>query len=162
MAYRKVPVLGPFLFNIYVSGLFQVVDRHLPEIHSYADDSQLYLSFSPKITSCQDAAVSAMEACIADIKKWEQHNSLMLTDDKTESISIGTRQQLAKVDVSNIRVGNHYIIKSKSVRNLGTSFNDTFDMSQHVTNLCSLRGSSLSLSLPIIVRVYCMAYPIIN
>ena len=29
------------------------------------------------------------------------------------------------------------ITKSRCVRNLGTWFNDTFDMSQHVTNLCS-------------------------
>ena len=86
---------------------------------------------------CQDAAVSAMEACIADIKKWTQHNSLMLNDDKTDFIMIGTRQQLAKVNVTSIRVGNHLITKSRSVRNLGTWFNDTFDMSQHVTNLCS-------------------------
>ena len=50
---------------------------------------------------------------------------------------IGTRQQLAKVNVTSIRVGNHLITKSRSVRNLGTWFNDTFDMSQHVTNLCS-------------------------
>ena len=127
--------LGPLLFNIYVSCLFQVIDHHLPDVHCYADDSQLYLSFSPKSSSSQDAAVCAMEACIADIKKWTQHNSLMLNDDKTEFIIIGTRQQLAKVDVVDIRVGNHNINKSKSVRNLGAWFNDTFDMSQHVSNL---------------------------
>ena len=129
--------LGPLLFNIYCSSLIDIVEVHLPEFHSYADDSQLYLSFSPSNSLCQDAAVSAMEACIADIKKWTQHNSLMLNDDKTDFIMIGTRQQLAKVNVTSIRVGNHLITKSRSVRNLGTWFNDTFDMSQHVTNLCS-------------------------
>ena len=36
-----------------------------------------------------------------------------------------------------VRVGNHLITKSRCVRNLGTWFNDTFDMSQHITNLCS-------------------------
>ena len=65
---------------------------------------------------CQDVAVSAMEACIADIKNWTQHNSLMLNDDKTDFIMIGTRQQLAKVNVTSIRVGNHLITKSRSVR----------------------------------------------
>ena len=34
--------------------------------------SQLYLSFSPGNSLCQDATVTAMEACIADIKKWTQ------------------------------------------------------------------------------------------
>ena len=32
---------------------------------------------------------------------------------------------------------NHSVTKSGCVRNLGAWFNDTFDMSQHVTNLCS-------------------------
>ena len=61
----------------------------------------------------------------------------MLNDDKTEFIVIGSRQQVGKVNVTSIRVGNHLISKCRSVRNLGTWFNDTFDMSQHVNNLCS-------------------------
>ena len=129
--------LGPLLFNIYCSSLIEIVEAHLPEVHSYADDSQFFLSFNPGNSLCHDAAVSAMEACIADIKKWTQQNSLMLNDDKTELIVIGTRQQLDKVNVMSVRVGNHLITKSSCVRNLGTWFNDRFDMSQHVTNLGS-------------------------
>ena len=38
--------LGPLLFTIYASKLFEVVKTCLPIIaHAYADDSQLYLSF---------------------------------------------------------------------------------------------------------------------
>ena len=99
------------LFNIYCSSLIEIVEAHLPEVHSYADDSQLHLSVSPGIKLfCQDVAVSAMEACIAGIKKWTQQNSLMLNDDKTEYIVIRTRQQLDKVNVTSIRVGNHLIL----------------------------------------------------
>ena len=43
-------------------------------------------SFGPGNSLCQDAAVSAMKACSADIKKWTPQNSLMLNDDKTEFI----------------------------------------------------------------------------
>ena len=38
------PCLGPLLFNTNVSKLFDIVNRHLPDVHSYADDSQLYIS----------------------------------------------------------------------------------------------------------------------
>lgn len=71
--------------------------------------------------------MSAMEACIDNIKEWTQQNSLMLNEDKTEFIVIRTHQQLLdKVNVMSVRVGNHSITKSKCVRNLGTCFNDTF------------------------------------
>jgi len=39
--------LGPLLFTIYSSKLFEVIKYHLPQAHAYADDTQLYLSFSP-------------------------------------------------------------------------------------------------------------------
>ena len=39
--------LGPLLFTIYTRKLFQIVERHLPQVHCYADDTQLYVLFSP-------------------------------------------------------------------------------------------------------------------
>ena len=39
--------LGPILFSIYARKLFEIIEGHLPQVHGYADDTQLYLSFSP-------------------------------------------------------------------------------------------------------------------
>ena len=36
--------------------LFDIVGRHLPSVHSYADDTQLYLAFSPNVQG-DDACV---------------------------------------------------------------------------------------------------------
>ena len=36
--------LGPVLFLLYASRLFEVVKKHLPSVHGYTDDTQLYLS----------------------------------------------------------------------------------------------------------------------
>ena len=60
--------LGPLLFVIYTSSLFRIIERHLPQVHSYADDSQVYLSFRPGDDDAQDVAYRAMEACIKDIR----------------------------------------------------------------------------------------------
>ena len=38
--------LGPLLFTIYASKLFEVIKNYLPQSHAYADDTQLYLSFN--------------------------------------------------------------------------------------------------------------------
>ena len=52
------------LFVLYASKIFQIVDKHLPGIHCYADDSQLYLSFCPNASVNQEVALARMESCI--------------------------------------------------------------------------------------------------
>ena len=39
--------LGTVLSLLYVSQLFQIINKHLPSSHGYVNDTQLYLSFSP-------------------------------------------------------------------------------------------------------------------
>ena len=38
--------LGPLLFTLYSSKLFMIIEKYLPYVNRYADDAQLYLSFS--------------------------------------------------------------------------------------------------------------------
>ena len=39
--------MGPVLFTLYVSRLFNVISQHLPSVHGYADNTEIYLSFRP-------------------------------------------------------------------------------------------------------------------
>ena len=78
-----------------------------------------------------------MQNCVADIKNWATSNGLMLNDDKTEFVVIGTRQQLCKINVNVIKVGNALIPAASSVRNLGAWFDETFSMDTHATKTCS-------------------------
>ena len=130
--------LGPLLFTIYTSKLFDIVDNHLPNVHCYADDTQLYLSFKPGSDVTQLAAVKAMDNCISDIRAWMLHDKLMINDDKTEFLIIGTKQQLAKLSVDNLKIGSCSIAPSTSVRNLGALFDSKLCMSSHITKACSI------------------------
>ena len=62
--------LGPLLFTLYTSEYFEIIKYHLPMIHCYTDDSQVYISFSPNDRAEQLAVVKNMEDCIRDIRFW--------------------------------------------------------------------------------------------
>ena len=128
--------LGPLLFVMYTSTLFKVIERHLPEAHCYADDTQLYVSFKPGEVNAQDEAIRAMENCIKDIRSWLIESRLLLNDDKTEFLVIGTRHQLSKLSSSVLHVGDHLINPSVSVRNLGSVFDNSLNMDSHITQVC--------------------------
>ena len=95
------------IYNVqYVSELFKVIEEHLPDVHVYADDTQIYISFRPNAGATQTEAVEAVERCVNAIRKWMVKNKLkLMSDNKTKVLIIGTRQQLAKVNISTITVG---------------------------------------------------------
>ena len=95
--------LGPLLFTIYSSQLFHVILNYLPDVHTYADDMQLYLAFSPNNTS-QSQAIASMEKCIDQLRTWMLIDKLKINDDKTEFMIIGTKQQLEKISSQNLTV----------------------------------------------------------
>ena len=106
--------LGPLLFTIYTSKLFDVVSKHLPSVHCYVDDPQLYLAFSPAVQGEDETTLNAMRDCIHDLRNWMIEDRLMLNDDKTELMLIATRQQLQKVKLNDITVGDT-VIEAKLV-----------------------------------------------
>ena len=114
--------LGALLFVLYFSKLFEITGCYLPNVHVYADDTQLYISFSPNDIDEQLNTLSATEDCIAAIRSWMSKDQLKLNDDKTEFLLVGTNQQLAKVGIKDIKVGCVEISPSSSVRNLGVWF----------------------------------------
>ena len=90
-------------------------ESHLPTAHAYADDTQLYLSFSPSDGTGELDAVTAIENCIRDIRQWICVRKLMLNDDKTEFLLVGTRKQLTKVSIDGVRVGEIISVLHQSV-----------------------------------------------
>jgi hypothetical protein len=129
--------LGPILFLFYVSKLFEIIKKHLPSSHGYADDTQLYLSFCPESPVCQNYSVKVVEACITEVRAWLVSQKLKFNDLKTEFLIIGTRQQLKKIEINSIRVGDVNIKPAESVRDLGAWFDKNMSMDVHVGKVCS-------------------------
>ena len=117
--------LGPLLFPIYASKSFDVINAHLPMVHCYADDTQLYVSFSPNKNTGQFEAVTDIQHCVDDTRNRVTNDKLLLNDDKTEFLMISTKQQLAKVNIDHIIIGHIVIRPNGVVKNLGTLFDST-------------------------------------
>ena len=128
--------LGPVLFTIYAAPLFKIIEHHLVYIHGYADDHQLYTSFKPRSPLNLQDAIKKLEHCIADVRHWMLTNKLKINDTKTEVMVIGSRQQLTKVNINGIKIGNDVIKPVRSLRNLGVIMDENMRMDRHIGKVC--------------------------
>ena len=86
--------MGPILFLLYTAELFDVIAECGLKGHTYANDTQVYVS--TPATDHVDA-INRLAACIERIRDWMADNHLKLNEEKTQIIWLGTRQQLNKV-----------------------------------------------------------------
>ena len=69
-----------------------------------------------------------------------EHNKLLLNDEQREFLMIGTWQQLSKVNISSITMGNSDIMKSSVVRNQ-LYIDDKLSMNSHKLLIKSVNAS---------------------
>ena len=79
-------VLGPLLFTHYVTPLSSLIIEHAIPHHLYADDSQLYVSFSSGDSA---SPLNGLQSCLASVQSWMLTNKLKLNTDTTEFLLIG-------------------------------------------------------------------------
>ena len=127
-------VLGPQLFTVYTSPLGRIIRAHDLDYHLFADDSQLYVFVNPAQANV-DGAIVRLEKCCHDIRTWMRSNFLKLNDGKTEVLLIGSRQQLSKIALPGVTVGESLIVPASTVRDLGAVFDMHMTMVPHVNKL---------------------------
>lgn len=127
-------VLGPLLFTLYTTPLSSVINRQSIHHHLYADDSQLYISFS---SSDSAESLKNLQACLASVQQWMLSNKLKLNPDKTEFLLIGHELQRQKYLCQfPLPLLGMQTNPSKSARNLGVTFDHHFKFRSHISQVC--------------------------
>ena len=105
--------------------------------HCYADDTQINMTVIPRQEDI-DAAVECIERCVTEIRILMKTNSLKLTESnsKTEIIVFGSGQQLKKIKLQTLRVGECLVRVTRSVSNLGVQFDAEMTVESHLTAVC--------------------------
>ena len=127
-------VLGPQWFTIYTSPVRDIILKYNLNYHVYADDTQLYITFKSSQEPA-DSCITTLEKCIQEIRSLMRQNFLKLNDEKTEFLLFGSRQQLSKVSLPFITIGDSQITPSSQARNLGVIFDSTMTLKPHISNI---------------------------
>ena len=135
--------LGPLLFTLYASKLYEVIKHHIPSTHAHAGDTQLYVSFKPECRASEAECFSAMDKCIRALRAWMILYKMKLNGDKTGFLIIGTSQQLKKVRTDTLSVGDAIISPVLSARNLGAYFDSNMTLVPFINNACKSAFSEL-------------------
>lgn len=112
--------------------LGNIIKKHNLNFHSYADDTQLYLSMK----SGDSNQVVRLQECLTDIKTWMTHNFLLLNSDKTEVMVLGPKHLREALCEHLVTLGGITTAPTTTVRNLGVIFDPDLSFDAHIRQVC--------------------------
>ena len=125
-------VLGPLLYIIYTSGLALLLAEHGALGQLYADDTQAYMHC---LSSNAASTVRAMGQTLTALEAWMASNRLCLNPAKTKFMWLGSRQQLAKLNLIDLSTEFPSYTFSTSVRDLGILLDQELTFAPHLHRL---------------------------
>ena len=126
----RFPLLGPILFTLYIKKLEYIAAEFGLSIQVYADDTQLYISFSHEDTS---DVISVVEACLKKIEEWMKENYLQLNAAKTQIMLFDHKCDIKDLTLN---VGGNDITPSPLAKTLGVRLDDQLNMKTMILEKC--------------------------
>ena len=126
---------GPVLYNAYASSIKSVIPDHL-NLYGYADDHALLSIFDLHVPHSESIARNHLQLSAQNIKSWMDSNRLKMNCAKTEYIIFSSRNQVHKISNCSLNVNDDHIVKSKSIRYLGTTLDENLSLLENVKSKC--------------------------
>ena len=130
-------VLGPLLFNIYIRSVYKHIEMSGFTIKGFADDHQLYVSFSPKFQ--YHFLGDKIRLVLNKIDEWMNCFFLKLNQSKTQVIVFGPASIRKKILINGVFVENDSsCIRFKTVvKNLGIFLDSEMSFADQVKSVVS-------------------------
>ena len=124
-------ILGPTLFNCYVSTLMEIIPENDENfVSGYADDHALINTFHPEDTDISSKLVTN----ISYIKDWMNRNQLKMNDAKTEFTVFGSKHQVQRNDLKSLNIDNTTIRAKLVIKFLGAYLDESLNMKTRIAN----------------------------
>ena len=125
-------VLGPRIYCMYTKPVSDIIQRHGLSHHSYADDTQLYMTMDHSNNDWRDG-LARIELCVPEIGEWMNQNMLKLNDNKTELIVFTSKYKQDLYNDLSIPIGDTVVDCSSQVKDLEVIFDRVLSPRQHVS-----------------------------
>ena len=109
-----------------------IIQRHGLAHHSYADDTQLYMTMDHSNNKWRDG-LTRIQLCVSEIREWMNQNMLKLNDDKTELIVFTSKYEQDLYNDLSITIGDTVVDCSSQVKDLWVIFDRVLSLRHHVS-----------------------------
>lgn len=134
-------ILGPLLYTLYTSEIVNVMKEC--KYHLYADDTQIYHSFEPKLTA---SAVSVINKDLSSLVQTSSDHCLTINPIKTSVLLFGPQNlRNAVLPLLKLKIQNRDLSITDTARNLGITFDATLRFRPHINNCIRAAYSNLKM-----------------
>ena len=124
-------ILGPVLFNIYVSDMNMVCEGST--CPQYADDSNIYNHCKPADIP---ESITKLQTNINEVHKWSKSKNLIFNPDKTKFMIFSTKKSQARCTKYTFQADNEIILeRTDATKILGVNFQQQLNWDSQVNKI---------------------------